>query len=636
MRPFPLLAALLLLTLPLAGCLGSGEDPSGAGSEEHPTALPSTPATSPPSPQGGFTNTTVFPGTYDTSGPFSKPLTPGPYEVGPTEVLALESALDGEPIQVAVVRPVVPEGTRVPVVVWAGPYFPDLADVPVREAEGTTEGAFYLDTFVPHGYALAVVPLRGSGGSGGCFDFFGPKERADVDQAVRFLGEAPWSTGDVGMVGLSYEGVAALHVAAAGNPHLSTMAILAPEPELYDHFVRNGTPSVVMGPGATTGSIAVFSLSPYGFNGGGLSRDPERIVASANCPDAVEALSSSLLVSLTGEPDPLGYWATRNQRPLVESNYRGSLFLLHGFNDQTAFPHLNSPWDRRLAELGIEVKVWWGQFGHVHPDKRPGDPSWNPTPRWDYAEMLLRWFDHELKGAGDVDVGSRVQVADTLGRWRAEETWPPADATPLTLYLEPNGGLSALEPDATGDHVLVPDAARAITPLPVKGGHDPVPSGEGWAAFLSDPLDAETLLAGTPRLHITVTPAGPGGSLTAFLFVEHEDGTRQRVSYGQMDLRFAAGDGTARPVVPSEPLLARMELEPNDIAVPVGARLGVVVGQGGYGQAFTPDCPTCFGPATYYRSSLPTAPVLLHAGPESTLTVAWFERAADRFFEPPE
>ena len=74
-----------------------------------------------------------------TGGGDSKVTEPGPYGIGKTEAVELESELDGGIIQVGVVRPDVPEGTRVPVIVDAGSYFyADLMDATLRD--GSTTG----------------------------------------------------------------------------------------------------------------------------------------------------------------------------------------------------------------------------------------------------------------------------------------------------------------------------------------------------------------------------------------------------------------------------------------------------------------------------------------------------------------
>ena len=46
---------------------------------------------------------------------------------------------------------------------------------------------------------------------------------------------------------------------------------------------------------------------------------------------------------------------------------------------------------------GITVRTWMGPWDHSFPDGR-----FYAYHRWDWAEYLLHWFDHELKGVRSV------------------------------------------------------------------------------------------------------------------------------------------------------------------------------------------------------------------------------------------
>lgn len=85
------------------------------------------------------------------------------------------------------------------------------------------------DTFLGQGYAVAGVNVRGTGCSGGKFDYFERIQWQDGYDAIEFLAaqrpdnpDAPYhfSNGDVAMVGKSYPGITPLYVAATRPPHL--------------------------------------------------------------------------------------------------------------------------------------------------------------------------------------------------------------------------------------------------------------------------------------------------------------------------------------------------------------------------------------------------------------------------------
>lgn len=60
--------------------------------------------------------------------------------------------------------------------------------------------------FLDAGFAVALVNLRGTGESDGCFQWGSRTDWSDASQIVQALAAAPWSNGKVGMYGTSYEG----------------------------------------------------------------------------------------------------------------------------------------------------------------------------------------------------------------------------------------------------------------------------------------------------------------------------------------------------------------------------------------------------------------------------------------------
>ena len=65
--------------------------------------------------------------------------------------------------------------------------------------------------------------MVGTGNSGGCWDYGGVRERNSAYDLVEWLGTQPWSNGNVGMIGGSYDGTRANECASANPPHLATI-----------------------------------------------------------------------------------------------------------------------------------------------------------------------------------------------------------------------------------------------------------------------------------------------------------------------------------------------------------------------------------------------------------------------------
>jgi predicted acyl esterase len=617
----------------VAGCLHAppepastpGQDRSGDASPP-PDAASDPLAASAPAPAaprgGGFSTTDVFPGDYDGRGNYSRVLQPGPHGVLAPEVVVLRSDADGAPIEMGLVRPDVPQGQRTPVLVVASPYFVPMTPRRIT-GEERVEGAFphlwahyehLVPNFVPHGYTVALLATRGTANSGGCMDLWGPLEQADLDQAVTWLGTQDWSSGAVGMFGLSYSASTPWEVAARGNPHLRTIVAASGLPSFRHYLFYNGT---VHG-----GAHAGFPGTYYalGFAGADAGRSPDNVLAGVACPALPPSLAAPSLAAVTLQ-DAAGFFAPREHRPGVLANWRGSVFLVQGLDDWRVAPKNAFPWAHELQASGIEVKGWLGQWGHAFPDARGAGEH----RRIDFAENLLRWFAYWLEDDRSVDLGPRWQVEDSEGRWRSEEAWPPSDAQPLALVLGADGTL-APDGGAEGEVTLVPEAGRARGFLPLNprlvGPLESLPATPCAAChtFTSEAFAHGLRIAGLPTVHLAVTPTGPGGHVTARLFAVGQEGPRL-LGRGGIDLRVAEGGSEPAEVVVGEPLVARMTLEPLDAVVRPGERLAVVLDQGGYEERLY---------------SLPTYPVTVRLGSgASVLTLPTFTRGEGAHFEPP-
>jgi predicted acyl esterase len=78
------------------------------------------------------------------------------------------------------------------------------------------------------GYAAVGVNIRGTGCSGGAFQFFEPLQSTDGYDAVEAIAAQPWVLNhQVGMVGISYPGISQLFVAQLQPPHLAAIAPLS-------------------------------------------------------------------------------------------------------------------------------------------------------------------------------------------------------------------------------------------------------------------------------------------------------------------------------------------------------------------------------------------------------------------------
>jgi uncharacterized protein len=78
------------------------------------------------------------------------------------------------------------------------------------------------------GFTVVDVNMRGTGCSGGSYDFFEPLQSLDGYDVIETIARQPWvSGGKVGMMGISYGGISQLFTAATNPPSLSAIAPLS-------------------------------------------------------------------------------------------------------------------------------------------------------------------------------------------------------------------------------------------------------------------------------------------------------------------------------------------------------------------------------------------------------------------------
>ena len=131
---------------------------------------------------------------------------------------------DGTKLAVNVHLPGPPDKGPYPTVVEYSGYDPANPD--------STQPASRIAQFL--GYATVGVNMRGTGCSGGAWDYFEPLQSLDGYDAVETIAAQPWVLhGAVGMVGISYPGITQLFVAATRPPHLAAITPLSVLDDTY-------------------------------------------------------------------------------------------------------------------------------------------------------------------------------------------------------------------------------------------------------------------------------------------------------------------------------------------------------------------------------------------------------------------
>ena len=508
-----------------------------------------------------------------------------------------------------IIRPDVPEGTKVPTVLWSAPYFGQcswlpntnpatLTNYPVCAYDiGADEDLWdnnQVSESVPvrflveNGYAVAAYNVRGTGNSGGCFEWFGPNEQQDQAVLVEALAAMPWSNGRVGMMGLSYHGTTPWEAAIQNPPSLKTIVVAG---MVGDAYTFSHTPQ-----GATFTTIGAFdahfswrvSLSPP-ING-----PPEHyttghatIIPERACAEVVRAITEDSVGTGTDLRDG-SFWSPRrliDQFPSITT----SVFITHGFQDHWGSGHQqqeNAVWN---VLPNAPKRMLEGQYGHMFPNFAPEPmriPDWN--------ERLLAWLDYWLKGIGEAPprVGI-MDYQDNTGAWHESTSWPPAETRDEVLYFAgetlsptPGSGASAFRAASV---VAFPD--EAICPMP---GQDA--AGSPGVFYTTPPLESEMLLAGNPMAFLRITSDQPGGLVAVHVYdvasTECSQLDVRRLGAGVADLRFHDGNFQGRNFPTSTPTDVRIDVTNFAEIIPAGHRLGVLVSRGDpidrAGQPFFP------------------------------------------------
>ena len=126
-------------------------------------------------------------------------------------------------------EPGLPPGTTLPSGPDYLPPYPTLIEYSgygYANPKGPTNGIAALANIM--GFAVVDVNMRGTGCSGGAFDFFEPLQSLDGYDVIETIARQPWVRDHkVGMMGISYGGISQLFTARLQPPHLEAISPLS-------------------------------------------------------------------------------------------------------------------------------------------------------------------------------------------------------------------------------------------------------------------------------------------------------------------------------------------------------------------------------------------------------------------------
>lgn len=340
------------------------------------------------------------------------------------------------------------------------------------------------------GYAVVGVNIRGTGCSGGAYDFFEPLQLLDGYDIVETVAAQDWvANNKVAMVGLSYPGISQLFVASTQPPSLAAIAPMS----VYDDTARG-----VLAPGGifnegfalTWAEMVLDSAVPYGqgweqdlVDAGDEECRENQLLRGQNVDAVSKAKDHPFYDPEVADPLNISLLAPSIDVPVYltgafQDEQTGGRFPLL-FNEFTNSPDVKfTMWNGAHADslrpeslVGFKTFLDFYLVGELTPRDiamdlflgvvmseafgvSPSFPAQNLYEDYDSFEDKLAAYQaeppitiHFESGAGDPS--SPGAPVSTFVMTTSE--WPPTGVTPTTWYFHADGTLASTEPAESGE-----------------------------------------------------------------------------------------------------------------------------------------------------------------------------------------
>ena len=540
----------------------------------------------------------------------------------PTPSSCYLSMRDGCKLAIDVYVPERPVGQRFPTVLIATPYYRRFK---VRAGAVGTEPspniAQYRDMFVPRGYAMVVVDVRGTGASHGTRDSFrSPRERDDFREVIEWIVQQPWSDNSVGCTGISYLGAAADFIASTGHPSVKAIAPLF---AVWDTYSDNYYP----------GGIYLKELARiYDEMMVALDHDDRRLIRkfayysdpnlegprpvdedadASSCREAVrQHLGNFRMPDFIREfpfkDDALPYDPSFTSASFSPYNYVGDMrpdiavYSVSGWTDGAGYA--NGAISRFLTIPSKHKYLLLGPWDH---GARINTSPWRnrETPEFPMMGELLRFFDQHLAGRETGLLQEAPVHLFSMHRevWRAAPSWPPIDGH-REMFLQ-NATL-ADAPFSSGELAFRADFSSGTgneTRYERIAGIDCRRYYSDWQGrdehmlkFTSEPLSVASELSGHVVIDLTLKSSEPDATIFVYLVEIEADGHERYVTEGLLRALHRAESPApdhhrtswpyrtysrkhARPMLPGQPGRLRFALLPISWTFEAGSRIRVAI-----------------------------------------------------------
>lgn len=461
-----------------------------------------------------------------------------------------------------------------------------------RVAQAERTRAAVRDRFLARGYAIVSAQTIGTTDSTGCPTTGDRNETLSVKAVLDWLSgrgqaydaagdlvEATWSTGRMGMIGVSYNGTLPQMVATSRVKGLKTIVPISAISSWYDYYRANG-----------------LVVAPGGYQG-----EDADVLARLVVSDEQEAICEESILALEQDQDRVTgdfsrFWRQRDYVRKADK-ITASVFAVHGLNDwNVKTQHVTQIWDV-LAANDVERKIWWHQGGHGGP---AGDTTYQLPGGGtsDFDDTVNRWMDHYLY---KIDNGIEDEPTAIIERedsaYRTYADWPDPAVEDRTYRLGTldaaptdtgSGVLSTTAPTGESARQHFVDTGRTKTAEQLVA--QPGEANPNRLAYRTDGLDEDTRISGTVTVDLSVSVDTRKDANVAALLVDYgPSGSASIITRGWIDPQNRDSISASQPLVRGQLYRLRFGLQPEDYVFPAGHRIGLVVISTDYHYTLRPD-----------------------------------------------
>ncbi len=460
-----------------------------------------------------------------------------------------------------------------PVDMKAGENYPVLLEyIPYRKDDARSRNIGLYSYFTQHGYIVARVDIRGTGNSEGRVI---PYEYSDIELddgevVIDWLAKQKWSTGNVGMFGISWSGFNSIQMAVRKPPAFKAYVSLMSTEDLYQEDVH--------------------------YMDGIMHTDSWMMSADLynSMPGAPEyRLDEDWLENrFNVKPSVYTYMHQQREGPFwdrASSLDKYDQIKVPGFFIGGWYDGYRDSVPRMLENIkNAPVKAIIGPWDHTFPNT-----SW-PKPSMEWRHEAVRWFDHWLKG---IDTGIldepkfAVYVRDwhkpgpgvdfIPGHWRWEEGWPIDRIKTQSFFADAENGLSP-RPTKTATHELTYKASVGLAgggPVMWWGSMPPDQQSmdDHSLVYDSEPLESPLEILGLPKAMLNVSADATRANWVVRISDVSPDGTVTQVGGAAFNGTHRNSARDPEDLVPNEVFPLEIEMHFTSWVFPEGHKIRFAV-----------------------------------------------------------